>query len=104
MTTKIDSLGSATISALNAVKGAAEKPASDAAENTAAASPASVDTLSLTGNALHLQQLEKASGGAPGVDGKRVATVRAAIAEGRYSVDAKSVASKLARFEWDLGG
>ncbi|TJY62881.1 flagellar biosynthesis anti-sigma factor FlgM [Sinimarinibacterium sp. CAU 1509] len=60
------------------------------------------DSVKLTGQAQLMQQLEQAAAKAPAVDTARVAQVRQALDDGSYTVDAKSIASKLARMEWDL--
>lgn len=100
MTNKIDSLGTVAVGIGATGKAAADRP-STAAVSGSAPAPA-VDRVSLTGDAVRMQQLEKAAAQAPKVDMARVASTKAAIAGGRYQVDARSVASKLARFEWEM--
>lgn len=63
---------------------------------------AASDSLKLTDDAVLLQQVERAVAEAPAVDGRRVAEVRQALAEGSYRVDPQTVAAKLARMEWEL--
>jgi len=60
------------------------------------------DSVKLTGQAQMMQQLQQAAGQAPAVDTARVAQIRQALDDGSYTVDANSIASKLARMEWDL--
>jgi negative regulator of flagellin synthesis FlgM len=60
------------------------------------------DSVKLTGQAQLMQHLEQAAAQAPTVDTARVAQVRQALDDGSYTVDANSIASKLARMEWDL--
>jgi negative regulator of flagellin synthesis FlgM len=103
MTAKIDSAAAPTVATASAVRQAAEAPVT--AGIASAAAPAAVDRVSLTGDAMRMQQLEKAiseSGGSE-IDAARVAQLRNAIAGGTYRVNAKSVAVKLGRMEWDLG-
>jgi flagellar biosynthesis anti-sigma factor FlgM len=100
MTSKIDSLGTVTVGLGATGKAAADRPAAAAVTSTAP-TPA-VDRVSLTGDAVRMQQLDKAVAEAPKVDSARVASAKAAIAGGRYQVDAKSVAAKLSRFEWEM--
>lgn len=100
MTSKIDSLGTVAVGLGPACKAAADRPAAAAVTSTAPAPP--VDRVSLTGDAVRMQQLDKAVAQAPKVDAARVANAKAAIAGGRYQVDARSVAAKLSRFEWDM--
>lgn len=60
------------------------------------------DSVKLTDDARLMQQLQQRLSQAPAVDGRRVAEARLALAEGRYEVDAHSVADKLLRMEWEL--
>jgi negative regulator of flagellin synthesis FlgM len=60
------------------------------------------DSVSLTGAGLLAQELTRSLAQAPAVDAGRVAETRAALAEGRYTVDAQQVAAKLLRFEWEM--
>lgn len=66
------------------------------------AAVAGSDSVKLTGDAVLLQQLEKAAAEAPVVDERRVAEVRQALADGSYRVDPQTVAAKLARMEWEF--
>lgn len=100
MTNKIDSLGTVIISLGSAGKAAAGQSASTAVASAAPAAPA--DKLSLTGTAVRMQQLAETVSNGPQVDTKRVATLKSAVASGNYKVDARSVASKLSRFEWEM--
>ena len=61
-----------------------------------------VDSVKLTPDAVQLHQLEKSIASIPVTDRERVAQVRQAIAGGTYKIDPKTIASKLARMEWDL--
>jgi negative regulator of flagellin synthesis FlgM len=63
---------------------------------------APTDSVRLTDDAMLLQQLQQQLAQAPAVDGQRVAETRLALAEGRYEVDAHSVADKLLRMEREL--
>ncbi|MBL6751984.1 MAG: flagellar biosynthesis anti-sigma factor FlgM [Nevskia sp.] len=104
MTAKIDSSAASTVNTAGAVRPAADAAATAGIASVAA--PAAVDRVSLTGDALRMQQLEKAIAASAGteVNDARVAQIRSAIAAGTYRVDAKRVAASLARMEWDLGG
>lgn len=64
--------------------------------------PAASDTLKLTGDAIDLQQLERALQAAPSVDVAKVAALRAAIESGSYKIDPDAIARRLAQFEQDL--
>ncbi len=77
----------------------------EAAPGRAAAAgtgPSPGDSVRLTDQARLAQALTQAMASTPDVDAGRVAQTRAALAEGRYQVDAPLVAAKLLRFEWDL--
>lgn len=104
MTSKIDSLGAAPIGAAAAPKVSGDKAATNVASAAPPAPAAPVDKLSLTGDAVRLQQLDKAASKEPVVDSRRVVAAKDAIAGGRYRVDAQAVAGKLSRLEWEMGG
>jgi negative regulator of flagellin synthesis FlgM len=101
MTSKIDSLSPALVGLGAATKAGADKATATAVASGAPAAP--VDRVSLTGNALRLQQLAQAATDAPAVDTKKVNATRSAIASGSYKVNSKSVAAKLSRLDWELG-
>jgi negative regulator of flagellin synthesis FlgM len=102
MTSKIDSMSPTLVSLGGATKAGADKASGSAVASGAPAAP--VDKVSLTGNAVRLQQLSQAASEAPVVDTKKVNATRSAIASGTYRVDSKSVAAKLSRMDWELGG
>ena len=69
-----------------------------------ARSPASTsDTVELTSSAKLLERLEKNLAAAPGIDSARVETIKQAIANGEYEIDAEAVADAMIRFERSLG-
>ena len=68
------------------------------AERTAPAT----DTVTVTGEAARLQQLEQSITDSPAVDSKRVEALRQAIANGNYQPNAERIADKLAQLEKDL--
>ena len=61
------------------------------------------DAVSLTRTAAELQRLETQLRETPGVDVERVETIRQAIADGRYTIDAQSLVDSLLRSERELG-
>lgn len=64
-----------------------------------AATPAA-DSLRLTGEATGLQALERELGAAPaGIDVARVNSIRAALADGSYRVDAQAIAGRMLDLE-----
>jgi negative regulator of flagellin synthesis FlgM len=67
-------------------------------EATAPAS-SSADTVTLTGSAVALQKLSEAVAKAPVVNTQKVASVKQAVQNGTYQVDAGRVADKLLQFE-----
>ncbi len=102
MTSKIDSLGGAAVVAATTPKLVGDKAVAAAVTSAAPAAP--VDKVSLTGDGVRLQQLNQSVANAPVVDSKRVAAAKSAIAGGSYRVDSKTIAGKLTRMEWELGG
>ncbi len=66
-----------------------------AASTAAPAARSTEDTVQITGDAMQLQSLDRSIGGEPSFDSARVEALRAAIAEGRYQVDADRVADKM---------
>ena len=60
------------------------------------------DTVSLTGEATQLQSLQKTIEDTPVVNSERVAALRAAIADGSYTVDAGELAQNIVDFETQL--
>jgi len=104
MTTKITSASSSAIGSLSAPKAGAVRPTPGG--SASASGPAAADKVSLTGDAVRMQQLEKSLSESPDnqVDLNRVAAAKAAIANGTYKVDSKAVAAKLSRMESALAG
>ena len=62
----------------------------------------SSDTVSLTNTATQLQSLQQTLSDVPEVDSGRVEALRAAIADGSYTVDANELAQNLIGFEQQL--
>jgi len=60
------------------------------------------DAVDFSDTVSNLKRIESQLKQTPEVDAERVAEVRARVESGEYEVDAKSVASKLARLEQDL--
>ncbi len=63
---------------------------------------ARTDTVSLTDKATQLQSLQQALADAPVVNSDKVSALRAAIADGSYTVDAKELAQNMINFETKL--
>lgn len=100
MTSKIDSMSTVAIGLASGAKSVSDRAATASVASTQPAPP--VDKVSLTGDAVRMQQLDKSMAAVPHVDSGRVASVKAAIATGRYQVDARAVAAKLSRSEWEM--
>jgi len=64
--------------------------------------PSTVDTVSLTETSAQLRSLESSLASLPVVDTQRVESIKQAIADGSYQVDAQTVADKLIDFEATL--
>lgn len=103
MSYKIDGLPpaaqAATVAAALAatrVGGARNEPISAAAEP---------DRLSLTGDAEGLKTMARELGSAPAnIDMGRVNALKDAIAQGRYTIDAQAIASRMLDLDRELGG
>lgn len=65
--------------------------------------PAAADSVSLTDTAARLRRLESSLADLPEVDNERVATIKQAIADGSYQIDAGRIADKLLNFEGSFG-
>ncbi len=63
---------------------------------------AQADTVSLTDAAAQLPTLQQTISNSSGVDSERVESLRAAIADGSYSVDATELAQNMIGFEQGL--
>jgi negative regulator of flagellin synthesis FlgM len=76
-----------------------DKAQSEATAATASPASPTADTVTLTGSAVALQKLSEAVAKAPVVDMQKVASVKQAVQNGTYQVDAGRVADKLLQFE-----
>ncbi|MGA2778642.1 MAG: flagellar biosynthesis anti-sigma factor FlgM [Steroidobacteraceae bacterium] len=105
MTNKISGYNSSE--ALSPVQGSgssgavAEKSQPSTPPAAAQAAPAA-DQVTLTGSARTLQKLGAAVANAPVVDANKVATIKQAVQNGSYSVNAGSVADKLLQYDSEL--
>ncbi len=61
------------------------------------------DTVRLSDDAVGLSALDKTLSAIPAVDHGRVAAIKAAVAEGRYVIDAEAIATRMSHFDWQLG-
>ncbi len=66
------------------------------------AKAASKDSVALTPQANQLKELQKRIGDSEAFDRKKVDDIKKAITEGNYQINYDSLASKLAKFEFDL--
>jgi len=69
---------------------------------SAAAGGAQVDSLSISGSARSLANLQAAIAGTPDVNVERVERVSKAIESGQYTVDAGRIAGRMLQLERDL--
>jgi negative regulator of flagellin synthesis FlgM len=81
--------------------GAVAEKAQPSTPPAALAAPAA-DQVTLTGSARTLQKLGAAVANAPVVDANKVATIKQAVQNGSYSVNAGSVADKLLQYDSEL--
>lgn len=107
MSTKIDSTPALPPGRPAAMDKLASAKLAQAAYGSAAAPAGSGrgdDTVQITGDAMHMQSLEKSlSRGGGSFDVERVAAVRQAIADGRYQVNPERIASRLIASDKSLG-
>lgn len=102
MTQKIDG-GGASRPIENVTTGAAS--ARSGTDRTAPVAAPEGDSLRLTGEAAGLQTLARELGSTPaGIDMAKVNAVRAAIADGRYTIDAGKIADRMLDLERNLAG
>lgn len=67
------------------------------------ASPAGESSrVTVTDSALKLLELEKALGEMPSFDPEKVASIKQALSDGSYTINASRIAEKLIKFERDL--
>ena len=71
-------------------------------ESTSQAAGAGADTVSLTGTAAKLRQLEAALSELPVADNERIDAVKRAVANGTYEIDPQRIAAKMLDFERSL--
>ena len=81
--------------------GAGQKPVTPAtpAAGNAPARGDNADQLSLTDSARALRTLQEAVADVPLIDELKVAEIRQALADGKYTIDAARIASKLRELE-----
>ncbi len=103
MTVKIETFPAS--GARPVASGGPAKSASAVAGDSGGAAVSAVsanDRVQLTGDAVNLQQFEKALAAVPRTDAGKVERLRAAIDNGSYQPNPAAIAAKLARFEWSL--
>ncbi len=92
--------GSASQKTGSTAKSAADARQSTASDNAPEATPAAAtDTLTVTDQAVKLQQLEQELTNIPAVDATRVDKLRYDVETGAYKIDSKAIAEKLIGFE-----
>ncbi len=102
MTTKIDTYIANAATGVRGGLKSADATAKPASAGSPVSNVARIDSAKFTPDALQLQQMESSIAKVPVPDHQRVAALRKAIGNGSYKVDTKTVASKLARMEWDI--
>lgn len=78
---------------LNGVNGSSEQLSSSKAHENQA------DRVSVTSEAARLQKIEEQLSAVPAVNSAKVAEIKAAIANGTFTIDPQAIASKLIAFE-----
>lgn len=62
------------------------------------------DSLKLTGEATHLQAIERELSAAPAIDAQRVQAVRDSLQNGTYRIDPDAIASRMLDLDQQLHG
>ncbi|GGI67718.1 flagellar biosynthesis anti-sigma factor FlgM [Shewanella gelidii] len=70
--------------------------------STSNSAPKSADSVMITEQAQQLQGVQSQMSAMPDVDLNKVAEIKAAIAEGKYKVDAEKLAANISTFESEL--
>ena len=106
MTIEISGSNQAAQALTNTVTGNGNAPARNESNNVAAepGRSATRDTVSLTGTAQHLRNIEHSLASQPVVDTQRVEATRQAIENGSYQIDPSRIASKMISLERALSG
>lgn len=99
MSQRIDGTATSTVADLYRTT---SRTAAGSSSSTPVAAVAATDTVRLTGDAVNLHQLDKTLASIPVVDHGRVAAIKQALSEGRYTVDPAAIADRLSHFEWQL--
>jgi negative regulator of flagellin synthesis FlgM len=89
--------------ATNGTAAPTDKSQGDAPANVAATPAKPGEQLTLTDSARHLQKIEAAVAKAPVVNAAKLASVKLAVQNGTYQIDAGRVASKIVKFDGELG-
>ena len=101
----IDITGLPRNKATNERSGQVTQTKGDDSSSSAAAAqenPGGADTVSLTGTAAKLRQLEAALSELPVADSDRIDAVKRAVANGTYEIDPHRIAAKMLDFERSL--
>ncbi|WP_295679337.1 flagellar biosynthesis anti-sigma factor FlgM [uncultured Nevskia sp.] len=103
MTVKIETFPASSARPV-ACNGAAKSASAVAGDSSSSAVSAvgGTDRVQLTGDAVNLQQFEKALAAVPRTDASKVERLRAAVDNGSYQPNPAAIAAKLARFEYAM--
>lgn len=104
MSSKIQGYGpQAPVVTGNAKSAPVERTSSDE-QKVQAVTPPARDSVTLTSSARQMQKLSEAVAAAPATSAERVASVKQAVAQGTYEVNAERVADKLLAADRELTG
>ncbi|OBU68514.1 flagellar biosynthesis anti-sigma factor FlgM [Stenotrophomonas maltophilia] len=88
--------------ALRSVTSPASKPG--VSSDVPARPVEAADSLRLTGEATHLQAIERELATAPAIDNRRVAAVRESLQNGTYRINPDAIASRMLELDQQLHG
>jgi negative regulator of flagellin synthesis FlgM len=104
MNSKIQGYGPQAPVVTGSAKGAPVERTSSDEQKVSAVTPPARDSVTLTSSARQMQKLADAVAAAPATSAERVASVKQAIAQGTYEVNAERVADKLLAADRELTG
>jgi negative regulator of flagellin synthesis FlgM len=104
MSSKIQGYGPQAPVVTGGAKSAPVERTSSDEQKVRAVTPPAGDSVTLTSSARQLQKLAEAVAAAPATSAERVASVRQAVAQGTYEVNAERVADKLLAADRELPG
>lgn len=102
MSQKID--GSHPVAQAHSLRGSVPANKAGASNDAPAAAVAPADSLKLTGEATHLQAIERGLAAAPAIDAGKVEAVQKLLETGNYRINPEAIASRMLELDRQLFG